>query len=156
MDKIVLGKFYKVIILSYLMQLKDAIESRKSVKRFSHKKPSWEKIIQAIDYARFAPTAGNDFVTKFILVDDEKVIAELAAASQQDFVGTAQYVVVAVSDDSNLIRDYPDKGERYCAQQAGAAIQNLLLALTEKKLVTTWVGHFYDNQVRRTYGFLMV
>jgi len=131
------------------MQLKDAIESRRSVKRFSHKKPDWRKIVRAIDSVRFAPSAGNSFVTKFILVSDEKKIADLAAASQQEFVGTAKYVVVAVSDDSKLIQDYGERGERYCAQQAGAAIENFLLALTELKLVTTWVGHFYDEQVRR-------
>ncbi|MBT7102325.1 hypothetical protein HN935_02325 [archaeon] len=132
------------------MQLKDAIESRKSVKRFHHKKPNWRKIIKAIDAVRFAPSAGNQFVTKFILVSDEKKIAELAKASQQSFIGEAQYVVVAVSDDSSLVRDFGERGVRYTAQQAGAAIENFLLALTEQKLVTTWVGHFYDDQVRRT------
>ena len=132
------------------MQLKDAIEQRKSVKKFDLKKPDWRKIIKAIDAARFAPSAGNQFVTRFILVSDEKKIEKLAAASQQSFVGKAQYVVVAVSDDSGLIRDYDKRGVRYCAQQSGAAIQNFLLALTEQKLVTTWIGYFYDEQVRRT------
>ncbi len=132
------------------MQLKDAIEQRKSVKRFDLKKPDWRKIIQAIDAVRFAPSAGNQFVTRFILVSDEKKIEKLAAASQQDFVGTAKYIVVAVSDDSHLIRDYGKRGVRYCALQTGAAIENFLLALTEQKLVTTWIGYFYDEQVRRT------
>ena len=132
------------------MQLKDAIQGRKSVRRFHHKKPDWKKIIRAIDYVRFTPSAGNKFATKFILVDDPKKIEELAAASQQTFVGKAQYIVVAVTDDSRLIKDYGERGERYGAQQTGAAIQNFLLALTEQKLVTTWVGHFYDEQVRRT------
>jgi len=132
------------------MQLKDAIEGRKSVKKFHHKVPDWRKIIRAIDAIRFAPSAGNKFVTKFILVDDPKKIAELAAASQQPFVGTAKYIVVAVTDDSRLIKDYGERGERYAMQQTGAAIQNFLLALTEQKLVTTWVGHFYDDQIRRT------
>jgi len=132
------------------MQLKDAIQGRKSVKRFHHKKPDWKKIIRALDAVRFAPSAGNKFVTKFILVDDEKKIEQLGAASQQAFVGKVSYIVVAVTDDSRLIQDYGERGERYGAQQAGAAIQNFLLALTERKLVTTWVGHFYDDQVRRT------
>ncbi|MDH3353156.1 MAG: nitroreductase family protein [Nanoarchaeota archaeon] len=131
------------------MQLKDAIKERKSVKRFDKKKPDWRKIIKAIDAARFAPAAGNQFVMRFILVSDGKIIKELSDASQQDFVGTAQYVVVAVSDDSGLVRNYEERGVRYCAQQAGAAIENFLLALTELKLATTWVGHFYDDQVRR-------
>jgi len=130
------------------MKLRDAIEERKSVKRFDKKKPDWRKIIRAVDAARFAPSAGNQFVTKFILVSDEKIISKLAEATQQPFVGDAQYVVVAVSDDSSLVRSYDDRGVRYCAQQAGAAIQNFLLALTEERLVTTWVGHFYDEQVK--------
>ncbi len=132
------------------MQLKDAIEQRKSVRRFDKKKPDWRKIIRAIDSARLAPAAGNHFVTRFILVSDEKKIKEIAEASQQEFVGTAHYVVVAVSDDSSLVRSFETRGVRYCAQQAGAAIENFLLALVEQKLVTTWVGHFYDEQVRRT------
>ena len=130
------------------MKLKDAIEGRKSVKRFDLKKPDWRKILKAIDAARFAPSAGNHFVTKFILVSKEKTISTLAAASQQEFVGAAQYVVVVVSDDSSLVRSYDERGVRYAAQQTGAAIQNFLLALTEQGLVTTWVGHFYEEQIR--------
>jgi len=132
------------------MQLKDAIEGRTSVRRFHHKKPDWRKIVRAIDAARFAPTAGGKFVLRFVLVSNEKKIAEIAAATQQDFVGTAQYIVVAVTDDSALVQSYGEKGERYATQQAGAAIENFLLALTDLKLVTSWVGHFYEGQVRRT------
>jgi nitroreductase len=131
------------------MKLMDAIQKRKSVKRFDKKKPDWKKIIRAIDAARFAPSAGNNFVTRFILVKDEKKIKELAAATQQSFVGSAAYVVVVVSDEADLIRDYKEKGKRYTAQQTGAAIENFLLALTEQKLVTTWIGHLYEDQVRR-------
>ena len=132
------------------MQLQDAIEKRKSIKIFDRKKPDWRKIIRAIDAARFAPSAGNQFVMRFILVSDEKKITQLTEASQQEFVGEAQYIVVAVSDDARLIRDYEERGIRYTAQQAGAAIENFLLALTEQKLVTTWVGHFYEEQIKRT------
>ena len=134
------------------MQLQDAIKKRKSVRRYFDKKPDWRKIIRAIDMARFAPSAGNQFVLKFILVSDEKKITKLAEATQQDFIGTAKYVVVAVSDDSKLVRSYGDRGIRYASQQAGAAIENFLLALTEQGLVTTWVGYFYDEQVKDILG----
>ncbi len=132
------------------MQLEDAIKERKSVRRFDLKEPDWRKIIRAIDMARFAPSAGGQFVAKFILVSDEKKIKELGAASQQEFVGTAKYIVVVVSDESALVRDYGKRGNRFCSQQAGAAIENFLLALVGQKLVTTWVGYFYKEQVRRT------
>ena len=130
------------------MDLKTAIKNRKSVRRYMGKKPNWRKIIRAIDAARFAPSAGGQFAMKFILVSDEKVINELAKAAQQDFVGTAKYVVVAVSDDSKLVRSYGKRGVRYASLQAGAALENFWLALTEQGLATTLVGHFYDEQVK--------
>lgn len=141
-----------VLILSYFMQLKDAIQTRKSVKHFSNKKPDWRKIIQAIDYARFAPSAGNKFITKFVLVSDEAKIKMLAEATQQEFVGEVKYAVVVVSDEGKLVQSYDERGKRYAPQQTGAAIQNFLLGLTEQKLATTWVGHFYAEQIHRGLG----
>ncbi len=131
------------------MQLKDAIKKRKSVVRYHHKKPDWRKIIRAIDVARYSPNADGQFVMKFILISDESIIGELAQASQQRFVGDARFVVVAVSDDSKLIRSYGKRGSRYSSLQAGASIQNFLLQLTEFKLVTKWVKYFSDVQVKR-------
>lgn len=130
------------------MQLKDAIKKRHSVRRYLDKAPDWRKVIQAIDAARYSPSAGNQFALKFILVSDATKITKLAEAAQQDFIAAAKYVVVAVSDDSKLVRSYSERGIRYASLQAGAAIENFLLALTEKGLVTTWVGHFYDQQVK--------
>lgn len=130
------------------MKLRDAIEKRKSVRRFMAKKPNWRKIIRAIDAARFAPSAGNQFVTKYILVSDEKKIAKISDATQQDFVGTAKFVVVVVNDDSKLVRSYGDRGVRYGGQQAGASIQNFLLALEEEGLATTWIGYFFDDKIK--------
>jgi nitroreductase len=85
---------------------------------------------------------------KFILVSDKEKILKIAEATQQAFVGSASYIIVAVSDDSKLVRSYGERGVRYSSLQAGAAIENLLLALTELGLVTTWVGHFYDEQIK--------
>lgn len=134
------------------MQLKKAIESRKSVRRYSDKKPDWRKIIRAIDAARFAPMAGNTNSIKFVIVSDEKVIKELAEASSQDFIAQAQYVVVAVSDDSQLKRLYPDRAAMFARQQAGAAIENFLLSLNEFGMSTCWIGYFDDRLVKRAVG----
>jgi len=131
------------------MQLKDAIKQRKSVRRFLDKKPDWRKIIRVIDAVRFAPMAGNLFSLKIILVKDEEKIKKLAEASQQSFVSQAKYVVVFVSNDERVKRSYGERGEKYARQQAGAAIENFLLALHEQGLATCWVGAFADEQVRR-------
>lgn len=132
------------------MELRRAIEKRKTVKIFfEDKKPDWRKVVRAIDLARFAPAAGNQSILKFILVDDKEVIHELAKASQQEFVKKAAYVVIFLSDPSILKRSYGDKGERFAAQQAGAAIENFLLGIVKEGLASCWVGHFYEDQVRR-------
>lgn len=132
------------------MNLKTAIKSRKSVRRFIDKKPDWRKIVRAIDAARYAPSAGNQFITRFILVQDKKKIEKIGKATQQEFVGKSNALVVVVNETSKLERLFKEKAKHYAGQQAGAAIQNFLLQLTEEGLVTTWVGHFYEDEVKLT------
>lgn len=130
------------------MDLKKAVMTRKSVRYFAPGAADWKKIIQAIDYARFAPAADNQFVNKFILVSDEKLIKIIADAAQQSFIEEASHVVVVVSDPSRLVKTFGHRGERWAAQQTGAAIENFLLALNEKGLASGWVGHFADGIIK--------
>jgi len=132
------------------MNLDKAIYSRKSVKKFSKKKPDWRDIIECIDATRFAPMAGNNFSLKFIIVNDEGKIQKLADAAQQDFIKFAQYVVVVCSNPKNTVNAFEERGKTYLRQQAGAAIQNFLLKLQERELATCWVGHFVDDLVKET------
>jgi nitroreductase len=131
------------------MQLKDAIKKRHSVRKFSNKKPDWRDILECLDSARFAPMAGDNFTLKFILVDDQKSIQKLAEAAQQQFIQDTQYIVVVCSNPRRTTNLYKERGEIYCRQQAGAAIQNILLAITEKKLATCWIGHFVEDMIKR-------
>jgi len=130
------------------MQLQEAIEKRKSVRKYANKKPDWREIIECIDATRFAPMAGNIFSLKFILVDDEKNILEISEACQQPFVSEAKILVVVCSDKTKTEIFFGERSEIYLRQQAGAGIQNFLLSLTEKKLDTCWVGHFFEDKIK--------
>lgn len=132
------------------MDLNKVIQSRKSVRHFSTKKPNWRDILECIDAARYAPMAGNTFSLRFIVVDDPKKIAKLANASQQPFVGEAQYIVVVCTDPSLTVNAYEERGEKYLRQQAGAAIENFLLCVANKGLSSCWVGYFVDSLVKET------
>jgi len=134
------------------MQLNDAIKKRRSVTRYLKKKPDWRKVVRSIDATRYAPNADNLFAMKFILISNEETINKFFDATQQDFVSKAKYLVVAVSDDTKLVAHYKERGARYSALQAGAAIQNFLLELTEQGLVTKWVKYFYDEKVKEILG----
>lgn len=131
------------------MELNKAIQSRHSVRKFKSKKPDWREIIECIDSARYAPMAGNNFSLKFILVDDKAKIQKLAEASQQQFISQVQYVVVFCTDSSRTVNAYEEKGEKFCRQQAGSAIQNFLLKVQEKGLATCWIGYFVESQIKR-------
>jgi len=99
--------------------------------------------------ARLVPLAGNIPSLKFILVSDEEKINKLAEACQQDFVSRAGFIVAICSDTTQCARSYGERGKIYAKQQAGAAIQNFLLKITELGLATCWVGDFVDDEVKR-------
>jgi len=130
------------------MELNRAIKSRKSTRKFKDKKPDWRDIIECIDSARYAPMAGNNFTLKFILIDDKEKINKLADAAEQSFISQAKYVVVVCSNPSRTANSYEKRGEIYCRQQAGAAIENFLLKIEEVGLSTCWVGAFVDRIVK--------
>lgn len=130
------------------MGVERLIKARRSVRKFKSTKPDWREIIECIDSMRYTPMAGNNFTLKFILVDDEAKIQKLADAAQQDFIAEVKYIVVVCTTPGRTETAYEERGSIYTRQQAGAAIQNFLLKLTESKLATCWVGHFIDEQVK--------
>jgi nitroreductase len=130
------------------MSFDNLIRTRHSVRKFKDKNPDWRAIIECIDSARFAPMAGGSYTLKFILVNDKEKIDKLADAAQQQFIAQTKYVVVVCSNPSRTTNSYGKRGEIYLRQQAGAAIQNFLLKITEKGLSTCWVGQFVDNLVK--------
>lgn len=132
------------------MEFDKVVNSRHSVKSFkTTKKPDYRKIIEAIDIANKAPLAANYPSISYILVQDKEKIRQLAEASVQDFFQNVDFVVVVCSDYSFLEKSYYERGKKYGLQQAGAAIENLLLKVNELGLGACWVGAFTDEMVKR-------
>ncbi len=131
------------------MEFDSVVNGRHSVRRFSTKKVDWKEVVEAIDAARLVPLAGNISTLKFIVVSDVDKIRKLSDACQSDFVSHVQYVVVVCSVLTQVVRSYEDEGEVYARQQAGAAIENFLLKLTDMGLGSCWIGAFVEEQVRR-------
>ena len=131
------------------MEFDDVIEARQSVRNYSSKKVNWRDVVKAIDAATQAPFAGNINTVRFILVSDKEKIQELGDAAAQDFVKKAQFIVAVCSDKSQLQRLYDKRAEMYSRQQAGAAIENFLLKITDLGLASCWIGEFADEIVKR-------
>ncbi len=131
------------------MNFETLAKSRKSVRNFKNKRVDWRDIIECIDTARFAPMAGNVFSPRFVIIHDQEKINKLAEAAQQAFISETEYVLVICSDTKRTLTSFGDAGHIYLRQQVGAAIQNFMLALTERNLATCWIGYFDENAIRR-------
>lgn len=124
------------------MKFNDLLKERKSVRSFKPKKPDFEDILDAIDGAIQGPFAGNMNNLKFIIVEDQREIKLIAKHASQTWINEAKTLIVVCADETNLISQYGERGKDYSKQQAGAAIQTILLKLTELGLASCWVGAF--------------
>ena len=130
------------------MSLDSIIQKRKSVHSFSDKKADWRKIIKAIDSARYTPMAGNIFTPKFIVVYETGKIKQIAQSAQQPFIADASYVIIVCSKQTLAKVQFPEQSEMFVHQQAGAAIQNILLKLEEQGLASCWIGYFIEENIK--------
>ena len=134
------------------MTLKDAIRTRRSVRRFQPKPVTHETIMDLLDMARWAPHAGECW--RFVVVQDEEVKKQLATVARQEWIASAPVVVVVGAD----LMDHPKIAGRWDAykfrnifpiQGTASAIQNLMLTAVEHGLGTCWIGSFNEGDVAR-------
>jgi len=132
------------------MNLKDVLEQRHCCRKFSKKDVNQRKIIEIVEAATLAPSAGNISTVRIIIVKDQNKKNNLAdAALNQLFIAEAPYILVVCSDSSQSKASYGKRGEMYTTQQAGAAIENMFLKITDLDLNTCWIGAFDEVAVKR-------
>ena len=120
----------------------EAIARRHSYRGEFQNKPvsrtDLEKIVQA---AVDAPSGCNAQTTSFVVVDDPKLIADLAKIfGDRPVCTTAQAVIVCLADAT------PAYGNTsFDREDCAAAVQNMLLAITALGYATVW----YQGYVQR-------
>jgi len=130
------------------MDLDKVIKKRASIKDYSNKKVKYDKVIDAIEAANLAPSPGNIPIISYIIVENQETINSLADACQQDFIKNAKVLVVICSNKARAKLMFDKRTDKYVKQQAGAAIENFLLKITEMKLASSWIGAFSEVTVK--------
>lgn len=130
------------------MDFNDLIKKRASIRKYSDKKIDLGKIIEIINSGNLAPSPGNLDILKFIIVEDKEKIKGIAEASQQLFIQDAPIVVVICSDHKRTKIMYDEFAEKYIKHHVGAAVENMLLKITDLGLASCWIGAFVENQVK--------
>lgn len=136
------------------METLEAINQRRSVRKYLEKPVEFEKITTIIDAARKAPSAGNLQDWNFIIVTEKDLIRQIASYSvEQYWIQTAPAVIIVCGLPEKHEMYYGLRGKRlYNVQDCAAAIENVLLAATDLGLGTCWVGAFEEEKLRALFA----
>jgi len=132
------------------MNTLEAINARRSIRRYLDKPVEFEKITTILGAAIKAPSAGNLQDWRFILVTDRTAIKQVASYSiEQYWIQSAPLLIVVCAVPEKHEMFYGLRGKRlYNIQDCAAAIENILLAATDQGLGSCWIGAFEEEKIR--------
>jgi len=136
------------------METLEAINQRRSIRKYLDKPVEFEKITTIIDAARKAPSAGNLQDWNFIIVTEKDLIRQVASyAVEQYWIQTAPVLIVVCGLPEKHEMYYGLRGKRlYNVQDCAAAIQNILLSATDLGLGTCWIGAFEEDKIKALFA----
>ena len=112
------------------MDALDAIDNRKSVRKYNSKLVSKEVIERLINAGRKAPSAVNVQPLEFIAVTGLNIRKKLAdVADHGKFIAESPLCIVVFSKDT-----------KYYLEDGCAAVENILIAATALGLGTCWIA----------------
>ena len=118
------------------MELKEALLKRRSVRKFTDEPVSEEMIEELLHAAMSGPSACNKKPWEFYVVTNEGKLEELRNASKFSKMKSKLAIIVC----GNLLHALPLKMAEYWIQDCSAAIENILLRVTDLGLGAVWCG----------------
>lgn len=120
------------------MELKEALQKRRSIRKFKPDKVSDEQINELLHAAMSGPSACNKTPWEFFVITDEKMLYCIKTASRFTGYDAPLALVVCGNLSNALPRDMAD----YWIQDCSAASENILLRATDMGLGSVWCGIF--------------
>ncbi len=140
---------YPVVMAT--MQTLEAINSRKSIRRFLDTPVEKEKIQTLLEAAIRAPSAMNKQCWRFITVTNKETIAQLAKCNMvfNGWLKDAPAIIVVCADpkESADMNDLP-----YYMWDSALAMHTLVLAATDMGLGTCYLAAYNEDKVKELLG----
>jgi len=133
------------------METLNAINNRKSVRRFLDRSVEREKLNALLEAAVQAPSWTNTQCWRFIVVTEKETIIKLtnANSSFNSWLKDAPVVIVACADP----KDSGDRnGLQYFMMDVALAMHNLVLMATDMGLGTCYLGAYDEIKVKEILG----
>ena len=139
------------------MSFLDLANKRYSVRNYKTTPVPQEMLVRCIEAARLAPSACNSQPWKFIIVDDPKLVNELAKAAFEGlldfnhFAFKAPVLVLIVSERENLSAKFGSivKKKNFSQMDIGIAAEHFCLQAAEEGLGTCIIGWFNEKKVKK-------
>jgi nitroreductase len=127
------------------MEVSEAIETRRSIRKYRKEVPSDNLIKQCIEAACYAPSAHNSQPWKFVIVKEKEKIEALSKTQPYSaFLYNAPVVIVALAEEQ--------KSPRHWVEDLSCAIMLLMLKAHGLGLGTCWNAVYSpENQKREDY-----
>lgn len=135
------------------MDVKEAIEERRSIRKYQNKEVPEHLIRELIEVVRLAPSGNNAQPTKCYIVKDVKTKSELKEQEifYQDFVYEAPVIIVCCADPTiykKRIGGWDDPNEIRAMRDLSIASSFLVLRATELDLGTCYVGSLKKDKIK--------
>jgi len=127
------------------MEVSEAIEARRSIRKYKKEVPSDDLVRQCIEAACYAPSAHNSQPWKFFIVKEKEKIEALSKTQPYSaFLSNAPAVIVVLAEES--------KSPRHWVEDLSSAIMLLMLKAYSLGLGTCWNAVYQpEDQKREDY-----
>ncbi len=158
------------------MELKDAILSRRSIRKYNSKQVEDELLIELIENSYWAPSAMNMQPWFFIVIKNEENKNKILYLMQEATIKISEKLSDRFKSHPNIVTDtksfmntlggapisilvflnkeYKERDYIDMMQSTSACIQNFCLLAHEKGLSTCWITgiRVVENEVREVFG----
>lgn len=124
----------------------DAIFSRRSIREYTEKEVSDEKIKELLRAGMAAPSAGNAQTWEFVVIDDKDLMEQIPKIHPYSKMVPDASKVIMVCGNEKL-----ELYNGFWPQDCSAATENILLAAADKGLGAVWLGVYPEED--RIKGF---
>jgi nitroreductase len=131
------------------MEVFEAIAKRYSCRGpFTEAPVSRDDLRKIVETGIRAPSACNEQVVSFVIVDDPSILKKIASLVNRPVCDTAHAMIVVVADHRPVYHDIS-----FAAEDCGAAVENMLLAATALGYGAVWLdGALRVNDLARKIG----
>jgi nitroreductase len=135
------------------MELKKAIEDRRSIRKYTDKLVSDSDIVEFLDVARLAPSGNNAQPWHFYVVKNPEVITRLKNAEiiRDQFVYKAPVIVVCATNPDSYKAPVPGwdlPNDLRARRDLDLAAEHLVLRATDLGLGTCYCGWIKQEEIK--------